>query len=286
MSDPQGPTVRRRRLGSELRRLRDLAGLRLEDVAKVLECSTSKISRIETGQGLAKALELRAMLDLYGVTDEDARLVITDIHRRASESGWWEQDEYESVLPSGLGVYVGLEYDARLVQTWELSWVTGLLQTPDYARAVMSSSRIGQSDEVDRLVNVRIERQKRLTASSDPLELWAVMDESVFRRPIGGPETMRNQIGHILELAKLPNVNVQICPLSKGMHPGLRGSFSILEFGPADPRVVYVEAPSGNLFVERDSQVRAFSTSYSALLANALDPEESAALLQRVIKEK
>lgn len=286
MSDPQGPTVRRRRLGSELRRLRDHAGLRLEDVAKVLECSTSKVSRIETGQGLAKALELRAMLDLYGVTDDEARRVIIDIHRRASESGWWEQDEYESVLPSGLGVYVGLEYDARLVQTWELSWVTGLLQTADYARAVLGSSRIGQSEEADRLVNVRMERQKRLTASSEPLELWAVMDESVFRRPIGGPDTVRDQIGHILDLGKLPNVNIQVCPLSKGMHPGLRGSFAILEFGPADPRVVYVEAPSGNLFVERDSQVRSFASSYSALQATALDPTDSAALLQRVAKEK
>src|SRR5881392_12941 len=122
MSDG-GPTVRRRRLGSELRRLREAAGLDQAAAAKHLECSTSKISRLEKGQGLAKTLEVRSLLDLYGVTDEDARAKLLEIHRKAAETGWWEQSPYDEVLPSGLSVYVGLEYDARSVHTWELGYV-------------------------------------------------------------------------------------------------------------------------------------------------------------------
>ncbi len=285
MSDPNGPTVRRRRLGSELRRMRESVRLRLEDVAKELECSTSKISRIETGQGLAKRMEIEKMLDLYHVTEAGAVETIMAIHRRAAETGWWEQDEFENVFPSGLGVYVGLEYDARLVQNWELVYVPGLLQTEAYARAVLSNSRSGRPEEVERLAEARTRRQQRLTSSKDPLELWAVVDESVLLRPIGGAQVMKTQIMHLLDLAELPNVSIQVCPMAKGLHPGLRGPFTILEFGPSDPRVVYVEGASGNTFVERDAQVRQFVGAYSSLQATALDPLESAALLRRATKE-
>ncbi|QMU79111.1 helix-turn-helix domain-containing protein [Streptacidiphilus sp. PB12-B1b] len=251
-----------------------------------MECSTSKISRIETGQGLAKRMEIEKMLDLYRVSDQGAVATIMDIHRRAAETGWWEQDEFEAVFPSGLGVYVGLEYDARLVQSWEIAYVPGLLQTEAYSRAVLSSSRLGRPDEVEQLAEARARRQQRLTAAKDPLELWAVVDESVFLRPIGGVKVMREQIAHLLDMAELPTVNVQVCPLAKGAHLGLLGPFTILEFGPSDPRVVYVEGPSGNLFVERDAQVRRFVGTYSSLQAAALDPLESAALLRHAAKEK
>ncbi|MFJ6214578.1 helix-turn-helix domain-containing protein [Streptomyces sp. NPDC092296] len=283
MTDPNGPTVRRRRLGSELRRLR--GKLRLEDVGNELGCSASKVSRIENGQGLAKKIEIEAMLRMFGVTDEHAREQILDIWRKAGESGWWEQAEYEAVLPSGLGVYVGLEYDARMLQTWELGYVPGLLQTEAYARAVLLDSWPGQIDEIERLAAVRTQRQQRLTAADDPLELWAVMDESVILRPVGGREVMREQILHLLKAAQMPNVNLQVYPLAKGVHPGLRGAFTILEFGSSDPRVVYVDNPSGNTFVERDRQVRRFTQKYDSLRAAALDPQESAALLRSAVKE-
>jgi len=285
MSDSNGPTVRRRRLGSELRRLREKARLRLDDVAKELECSTSKISRIETGQGLAKRMEIEKMLSLYHVTEAGAIETIMDIHRRAAETGWWEQDDFENVFPSGLGMYVGLEYDARLVQNWELVYVPGLLQTEAYARAVLGNNRPGRQEEVERLAEVRTRRQQRLTATKDPLELWAVVDESVLLRPIGGSQVMTAQIMHLLDLAELPNVNIQVCPMAKGMHAGLRGPFTILEFGPSDPRVVYAESGTGNTFVERDAQVRQFVGVYSSLQATALDTQESAALLRLAAKE-
>ncbi|MFE4674495.1 helix-turn-helix domain-containing protein [Streptomyces sp. NPDC056723] len=279
MSDPNGPTVRRRRLGSELRRLREHAGLDQAAAAAHLECSTSKISRLETGQGLAKAMEVRSLLDLFNVTDDAARAKILKLHKTAAEVGWWEQAEYEEVLPSGLGVFVGLEYDARSVQTWELGFVPGLLQTEDYARAVLASLPLRSPDEVDRLVKVRMQRQQRLTRDTDPLELWAVVDESVLRRPIGGPDVLRAQLKALAQSSAQPNITVQVYPASKDVHPGLRGSFSLLEFGQADPRIGYVDSPSGNAFLEKDKQVRGLVSTFDRLRAGAVDPAESAALL-------
>ncbi|MGW1767178.1 helix-turn-helix domain-containing protein [Streptomyces sp. NPDC002073] len=278
MTEPSGPTVRRRRLGSELRRLRERAGLDQAAAAKTLECSTSKISRLETGQGVAKVLEIRSLLDRYGVTDDAERAKILDIHKSAAEVGWWEQAEYEEVLPSGLGVYVGLEYDARAVQTWELGYIPGLLQTEDYARAVHATR---PPTEVDRLVEVRMHRQRRLTASP-PLELWAVVDESVLGREIGGQDVMRGQIQALAAASRRPNVTLQVYPARKDVHPGLRGSFALLEFGPTDPRIGYVDSPAGNAFLEKDRQIRSLVHTMDRLRAGALDPEESAALLDNL----
>ncbi|WP_331727781.1 DUF5753 domain-containing protein [Streptomyces sp. NBC_01176] len=286
MSDPNGPTVRRRRLGGELRRLREHAGNDQAAAAAHLECSTSKISRLETGQGLAKAMEIRSLLDLYGVTDESERAKILKLHKNAAEVGWWEQAEFEEILPSGLGVYVGLEYDARAVQEWGLGFVPGLLQTEDYARAVFASLPLRPQDEIERLVKVRMQRQKRLPQANGPLELWAVIDEPVLRRPIGGPAVMRAQLKALAESAAQQNITVQVYPANKDVHPGLRGSFSLLEFGPADPRIGYVDSPSGNAFLEKDKQVRALVATFDRLRAGALDPEESATLLNTLAAEE
>ncbi|MFI9582247.1 helix-turn-helix domain-containing protein [Streptomyces sp. NPDC052236] len=286
MSDPSGPTVRRRRLGGELRRLRERAGLDQAAAATHLECSTSKISRLETGQGLAKAMEIRGLLDLYSVTDDAERSKILDIHKTAAEVGWWEQAEYEEVLPSGLGVYVGLEYDARAVQTWELGFIPGLLQTADYARAVHAVFPFSSPNEVDRLVEVRMQRQRRLVASPSPLEVWAVIDESVLRRNIGGRPVMRDQLKALASAAQQPNITIQVYPASKDVHPGLRGSFSLLEFGPLDPRIGYVDSPAGNAFLEKDKQIRSLVHTLDRLRAGALDPEETAALLDNLAAEE
>lgn len=279
MSEAGGPTVRRRRLGFELRRLREQAKLDQAAAAKHLECSTSKISRLEKGQGLARALEVRSLLDLYGVTDQDDRTTLLEIHRKAAETGWWEQAPYDAVLPSGLSVYVGLEYDARSVHNWELGYIPGLLQTEAYARTVLSDFP-RQQDEVDRLVQVRVQRQLRITADKDPLELWAVVDETALRRPVGGPEVMNAQIKALIDAAQRPNVTLQVFPLGKGVHPGLRGSLTILEFDANDPPIGYVDSQGGNIFVEKDAQVRLLAHDFRRLVAGALDPAETAALLQ------
>lgn len=279
MSDPSGPTVRRRRLGSELRRLREKAEFDQLAAANYLECSNSKISRIELGQGLPKMIELRGLLDLYGVTDEDERAKMLEIRKEASEVGWWEQAEYETVLPSGLGVYVGLEYDARVVRAWELGYVPGLLQTEAYTRAVLSSSGLKTADDVGRLARVRMQRQERLTARSNPIELVAVVDEAALLRPVGGQVVMRDQLAHLLSTAELPNVTLQIHPLDSDAHAGMLGAFTLLNFGASDPVVGFVESPAGNNFLERARQTRMLVHTFDLLRAGALDPDESAARL-------
>lgn len=286
MSGTGGPTVRRRRLGSELRRLRESAGLDQAAAAKHLECSTSKISRCEKGQGLLRALELRSLLDLYHVVDPNAREALATIHREAAKTGWWEQAEFEQVLPSGLGVYVGLEADARAVQSWELGYVPGLLQTEDYARAVLSDARSRRPEEVERLVKVRMQRQERIQTGTEPLELWTVVDESALLRPIGGESVMRDQIHKLIDLTQLPHITIQVYPLCKGVHPGLRGSFSILEFESTDPRIGYVDGQGGNIFVEKDAQVRLLVHDLDRLRAGALDPSESVAFMRQLATSK
>ncbi|MFE2749603.1 helix-turn-helix domain-containing protein [Streptomyces scopuliridis] len=279
MGDPTGPTVRRRRLGGELRTLRELLGLDQAAAAKHLECSTSKISRLETGQGIAKLMEIKSLLDLYKVDDPAARTKILEIHKAASQQGWWEQPQYETVLPSGLGVYVGLEYDARALRTWELGYVPGLLQTEAYARAVLSSG-VRPADEVERLVDVRRQRQQRLTATtSQPLELWAIIDETALLRPVGGKATMREQIHHMVQAAALPNVTLQVYPLNKTAHPGMKGAFTLLDFEAAEPVIGYVDSHAGNVFLERDKQTRALAHTFDRLRAGALDPDASVARL-------
>jgi transcriptional regulator with XRE-family HTH domain len=282
MSDANGPTVRRRRLGLELRRLREGANLDQAAAARHLECSTSKISRMEKGEGIPKAIELDWLLDLYKVDGEEARATLATIRKKAAETGWWEQAEYESVLPSGLGVYVGLEYDARSVRAWELGYLPGLLQTEDYARAVLSARGTRGPGEVDRLARVRMQRQQRVTAQQAALELWAIVDEATLRRPVGGAQVMRAQLLALRSAMDLPNVTVQIHPLAKAPHPGLLGSFSILEFGPSDPSIGYMESRGGNLFVEKDVQVRQLSGDFDHLRAGALDPVESAAFINEL----
>ncbi|MER7049910.1 helix-turn-helix domain-containing protein [Streptomyces jumonjinensis] len=282
MSEPSGPTLRRRNLGGELRRLREAADLDQAAVAHHLECSTSKISRLENGQGLAKVIEIRSMLDLFGVTDPEARSTILEMHKAAGEIGWWEQAEYEQVMPSGLSVYVGLEYDARAVQSWELGFIPGLLQTRDYARAVLAALPNSSDGEITRMVEVRMQRQQRLTSSS-PLELWAVIDESVLHRDIGGTAVMASQIRSLVKSTHLPNITIQVFPRKKDVHPGLRGAFSLLEFRPPGRTIGYVDSPAGNVFLEKDRQVQSLRNTFSRLQAGALDPEESNALMRELI---
>ncbi|MEU7095916.1 helix-turn-helix domain-containing protein [Kitasatospora aureofaciens] len=285
MTETGGPTVRRRTLGTALTELREGAGLQQKDAAAALSCSTSKVSRIEQGKGLIKPMELRTLLDLYGVTEEHTRAGLLDLARRAAETGWWEQAEYESIMPAGLGVYVGLESDARTVRAWELGWVNGLLQHEDYAAAILAGGRPVSPDTARRLLEVRGRRQNRLLAEDDPLELWAIMDESVLMRPIGDSSVMANQIKHLQIMAERPNVTVQILPRTKGMNPGLRGSFTILEFAPNESPIVYVESPAGNTFLERDHQVRNFRNDYHHLTAGAMDPQETMDRLREAAKE-
>jgi transcriptional regulator with XRE-family HTH domain len=276
--------VNRRNLGAELRRLRIAADLRGEDVAKHLECSATRVSRIESGhQGaVAKADDVRKMCELYGVTDDRQVEMLLDMLSNSHQIGWWEA--YDDVLPSGLEVLVGLEADARAKRAWEPLLLHGLLQTPDYARAVLIAWAAHAPGDIDALVEVRGKRQDVLTREENPLELWAVLDEGTIRRLVTTPEVMRGQLNHLIELAELPNVHIQVLPWDKGGHPGLGGSFSLLEFEEDNP-IVYVESLAGNLHLEKRQVVRRFTTMFQLLGAMALPLDESTAFLRNAAKE-
>jgi transcriptional regulator with XRE-family HTH domain len=284
MSDSQSPTVRRRRLGMELRRLREASALMIEDVAKHLECSMSRVSRIETGKSVARIRDVRDMLDLYEVSDENQREQLLKLAKDAQQRGWWT--EYESVLSAGLDTYVGLEASAASIRSFQTHLVPGLLQTEEYSRALIKVARPTESPaNIDRMISLRRRRQAML-AEAGALEMWAVLDEAVLRRPIGGPAVMRAQLARLLEVDELPTVTIQVLPFTRGAHPGLGGAFTIIGFPePTDLDVVYVDSPAGNIFLEKDKDVRRHTTWFDHLRAAALPPDESADFIAVVADE-
>lgn len=279
-----GPTVRRRRLGTELRRLRDKSGYKLEEVAAELGVAPSTLSRIETGKAPTKSAYLRQLLEMYGVHDTSARQVLVDMAREGHRKGWWAA--YEDVLPSGFDVYVGLEAETVAIRSYEVSVVHGLLQTADYARAVLREMFPGNTPEqIERLVELRMARQRRLE-DGPPLELWAILDESVIRRSVGGAACMRRQLEHLVAEGDRQGMTIQVLPFSTGAHAGHAGPFSILEFHErGDGEVVYVESGAGNIYLEKDKEVRSRSEAFDRLRAAALSPAESGELISRAARE-
>jgi transcriptional regulator with XRE-family HTH domain len=266
-----GPTVRRRRLGTELRRLRESSGYKLEEVAAQLGVAPSTLSRIETGKAPTKSAYLNQMLETYGVTDAAQRQVLVNMAREGHRKGWWAA--YDDVLPSGFDIYVGLEAETAGIRSYEISVVHGLLQTADYARAVLRETFPRHtSEQIDRLVDLRMARQARFD-DDPPLELWAILDEAVIRRTVGGAAVMRRQLAHLLAEASRPGVTLQVLPFACGAHAAHGGPFSILEFPErSDPQVVYVESVAGIIYLEKDKEVRARSESFDRLRAAALSP--------------
>jgi transcriptional regulator with XRE-family HTH domain len=279
-----GPTVRRRRLGAELRRLRDSAGYKLEEVAGMLGVAPSTLSGIETGKAPTKSAYLSQLLELYQVTDAGQRQILVDMAREGHRKGWWAA--YDDVLPSGLGVYVGLEAEASGLRSYEIGVVHGLLQTTDYARAILRASAPRHTaDQIERLVDLRMERQRRLD-DNPPLDLWVIHDEAVIRRTVGGPVVMRHQLAHLLVAAGLPGVTLQVLPFDTGAHAGHDGPFSIVEFHDrSDSEVVYVESTAGPIYLEKDREVRASAEVFDRLRAAALPPEASLDLISKAARE-
>jgi transcriptional regulator with XRE-family HTH domain len=275
-----GPTVRRRRLGSELRRLREAQSIKLEEVADRLGLAPSTLSRIETGKAPTRSAYLTSMLDFYGVDDPSQRQMLVEMAREGHRKGWWAV--WEDVLPTGFGIYVGLEAEAASLRVYESLVVHGLLQTEEYARAVMTTVRRRQSaEEIDRLVSLRMQRQEVLLRP-DPMALWIILDEAVIRRAMGPPELMYRQLVHLVDASQLPNVTLQVLEFSSGLHPALNGPFAIIEFPERfDPDVVYSEGVSGQAYIEeREKEVRARVEAFDLLRATALPPSDSAELIR------
>lgn len=274
MKRGQGPTIRRRRLASELRRLREAAELTIDEVGEKLECSASKVSRIETGHVGVTPRDARDMLELYGITG-DEREALVQLAREARKPGWWHA--YKEVFT---GTFVGLEADASSLRAFQALLVPGLLQTETYARAVIRAMRPDSDEsEIQRRVAARTARQQ-LLSDPNPPEYWAVIDEAVLHRMVGGPEVMAKQAQRLLELGQLPHVTIQVVPFTAGAHPGMEGPFLILGFPEqADPDVVYVDSTSGGFFLELPPDVRRYSLMFDHLRAAALKPDDSLALI-------
>lgn len=277
-------TVCRRRLGAELRRLRDVNGLNCEDVAKHLECAGSKISRMETGQTGIRPVELRYLLDLYGVTEEREREALLTLSRHGRKRGWWHI--YGDFISDRYMDYISLEAEAATIRTFEAMLVPGLLQTEAYARIVIQEDpSLDNASDIDTRVAVRMTRQGRLDGDK-PLHLWAIVGEAALRQRIGGAEVMRDQLRHLLDMAKRPNVTLQVVPFAIGAHAGVDGSFALLDFPePSDLVVVYVENLTSGLYIEDLDQIRRYTLVFDHLRAAALAPSQSVALIRKVAKE-
>ncbi|MGA5358593.1 helix-turn-helix domain-containing protein [Streptomyces purpurascens] len=272
-----GPAVRRRKLGAELRALRTSAGLTSGEAAQLVGWHQSKVSRIETGTSGVKPADVRLLLDAYGVEDSQLRellLVLAESDDGSGRHHWWHA--YRGVLPPTYRDFISLESQATAMRTLETTVVPGLLQTPEYARAVTKAAVEGLSeDRLDTLVEVRLARQDVLRADP-PLELSAVLDEAVLRREVGGPGVMARQLERLVEAARLPQVRLQVLPFAAGAHIGVTGPFVVFSFSStSDLNVVVLDHLTSSLYLERKEDLQAYTEAFNALQIHALSPEDS-----------
>jgi hypothetical protein len=276
------PTVRRRRLGQELRRLRELKGMTAEEVAERLLVSQSKISRLENGR---RSISQRDVRDLCGVYEVEDQRVVDSLMQMAKDSrqqGWWHA--FGDVPYS---VYIGLETDAASLRVYDPQVVPGLLQTRSYAEALIAGALPEAAPaDIERRVQVRMRRQERISAADNPLRLWAVVDEAALRREVGNKQVMIEQLEYLLEAVQLPHVTVQVIPFSMGAHPGVSGQYAILEFpDAADSTVVYIEGVTSDLYLEKAQDVSKYSVMYEHLRAQALNVEQTREFIAKVAKD-
>jgi transcriptional regulator with XRE-family HTH domain len=266
------PTVRRRRLSAELRRLRDGAHLTIEDVAEKLACSSSKISRIETGHVGVSPKDARELLRLYGVPSDQLEALVA-LAREARKRGWWHA--YHEAFT---GAFVGLESEASSLRAFQALLVPGQLQTEDYMRAVIRAARPdAPPSDVETRVQARLARQQLLT-EADPPRYWAVIDEAVLYRTVGGPKVMQTQLKRLADRAVLPHVTIQMVPFSAGAHAGMEGPFLILSFPEQiDPDVVYVDNTTAGIYLEEPAEILRYTLMFDHLRAAALSPDETLA---------
>jgi transcriptional regulator with XRE-family HTH domain len=282
LTSAQSPTVRRRRLAAELRRLREATGMTCEEAADRLECSASKISRVETGRVSVTPRDVRDLLEIYGAPGELTEALIS-LARESRQKGWWHA--YGDSVQPHFAMYLGMESEASEIRVYAVSRIPGLLQTADYARAVAVAELVQRpSANLDRSVAMMAER-RRLANSKGP-KIWAVLDEAAVRRHVGGPEVMRAQLEYLLEVGTRPGISVQVIPFSGGAHPGMGRPFTILAFPePVDPDVVHVTGLTSGLWLEDMADVHTYNMFFNHLCATALSFDDSAALIMAALKE-
>ncbi len=278
--DDPGPTARRIIVGAQLRRLREGADVTRSAAGYHIRGSESKISRMESGKVGFKLRDVEDLLSLYGEHDDARREHLLGIAKRGNEPGWWQRSG--DAVPDWFSEYVGLESAAVRIQTYELLFVPGLLQTEDYARAIVTRGRTEAAGPVaEERVRVRMSRQ-RLLARPDAPRLWAVIDESVLHRPIGGPKVLAGQIDHLLEMSRRPNISLQVVPTALSGYSG-EAAFTMLRFAEPDvPDIAYVEGLTGALYLDRQGEVEEYTRVMDQLTIDAYSPEETRSLLGKL----
>ncbi|RKS78931.1 helix-turn-helix protein [Actinomadura pelletieri DSM 43383] len=280
-----GPTVLRILLGGQLRRLREARGITPKDAGDAIRASASKISRLELGRVGFKKRDVADLLTLYGVLAEEEREPLLSLAERANRPGWWQR--YSDILPPWFEVYIGLEEAASALRVHETRFVPELLQTPDYARAAFGLDRpMASETEIERRVNVLVRRQRILRRETPP-QLWALVDESALRRPLGDREIMRAQLTALLDAIRGTDVTLQIVPPSRGALAAMAGPFTMLRFAePSLPDVVYMEQLTSALYLDKDADLAVYKRHLDRMSVNALPPaateERLVALLDEV----
>lgn len=282
MASSVNPTVRRRRLGQELRRLRELKGMTAEEVAERLLVSQSKISRLENGR---RSISQRDVRDLCGVYEVEDHRIVDSLMQMAKDSrqqGWWH-----SFGDIPYSVYIGLETDAASLRVYDPQVVPGLLQTRAYAEALIDGALPETTPtDVEKRVQVRLRRQDRISTPDNPLRLWTVLDEAALRRVVGSRALMKEQLEYLVEMSQLPHVTVQVIPFDMGAHPGLNGQYAILEFPDAsDSSVVYIEGVTSDLYLEKANDVQKYSVMYEHLRAQALNVDQTRQFIAKIAEE-
>jgi transcriptional regulator with XRE-family HTH domain len=283
-----GPTALRILLGAQLRRLREAKGISRDDAGYLIRSSDSKISRMELGRVGFKERDVADLLTMYGITDDQERQALLNLARQANTPGWWHR--YGDLLPGWFQAYVGLEEAATLIRTFEVQFVPGLLQTDDYARAVITQGNpAAPAEEVERRVGLRQRRQELLTRpgpDGSPRRLWAVVDEAALRRPIGGRKVLRGQLEHLIEATGLPTVTLQVLPFHVGGHAAEGGAFTILRFSEPDlPDVVYVEQLTSALYLDKLDDVDAYAAVMNRLDVESAPPRQTVEILDGILQE-
>jgi transcriptional regulator with XRE-family HTH domain len=286
MGAPQSPIGSRRKLGAELRRLRTQAGLTLDEVAEQMTCSTSKISRLETGKGIPKLPDVRELIRIYGISSETERDALLGLVREGREHGWWEPLTEgltpERFIMDSPSRYPALEASAVAVRSFDIALFHGLLQTPDYTRALLGALLSRHTPhELDQLVALRTRRQQALFEPENPLQLEVVLDEGILRRVVGSAGIMADQLAVMSDRSKLRNVTVQVLPFDAGFHRAHMGSFVLLEFPVGTgPDIIYVEGHAGESYLENRSDVERYRSILQDVLSRALSPEATRELVE------
>ncbi|MFJ6631831.1 helix-turn-helix domain-containing protein [Streptomyces sp. NPDC091376] len=285
MSEPRSaPTVGQVVLGKRLQDLRERAGLKREEAAKVLHVAPATIRRMETAEVALKIPYVQLLLRAYGVADDEADGFV-QLAEDANRPGWWQR--FHDVLPGWFSMYVSLEGAAALIRAYEPHFVPGLLQTEDYARGVMRSGALGatSTEDIERHVALRMERQGLLSRPDAP-RFWVIMEETALRRPVGGPKVMRAQIDRLLEAAEMPGVTLQVAEFAKGPHPGTYGPFVIFRFAvPELPDMVYSEYLTGAVYLDARPEVASHLEVMDRMAAQAATAQRTKDLLRGVRKE-